>query len=398
MRTHREDNVQLCAYVGEECVVDLWASAADDHTFDADSIVNIFSSGKNLEAIAMAWLVAEGRLRYADKVADHWPAFAAKGKAELTVADVMRHEAGLAALQASLDPKDLLTDNIKKNSVGKIIEAQACRYRQGEGNRREYHALTRGWIVNEIFRRIDARQRTIGEFLREALTGPLAGDVMIGVPRQALGRIARVSPIGTGFHLKESLKPAFMGRRVTDNIVGLGRKIATVLPAAIRGTTRGAPTPFTGMEISDAFNTAVIAMGETPSANAHCSARGLARLAGAMANGGRWQGAELISNDAWRAMHADPITRNMGMTTTFTQGGLARFDPTDARASLIDRALCGGREGYYGWMGLGGSIFQWHPERKVGFAFVPTALHVLDFVNERGKVYQAEIVRCQARI
>jgi hypothetical protein len=45
-------------------------------------------------------------------------------------------------------------------------------------------------------------------------------------------------------------------------------------------------------------------------------------------------------------------------------------------------------------MGLGGSIFQWHPDYEIGFAFVPTWLHALDLCNERGKVYQAEVLRC----
>jgi hypothetical protein len=49
-------------------------------------------------------------------------------------------------------------------------------------------------------------------------------------------------------------------------------------------------------------------------------------------------------------------------------------------------------------MGLGGSIFQWHPRLDIGFAFVPTSLHVLDFFNERGKVYQAETLSCIARM
>ena len=48
-------------------------------------------------------------------------------------------------------------------------------------------------------------------------------------------------------------------------------------------------------------------------------------------------------------------------------------------------------------MGLGGSIFQWHPEDEIGFAFVPTSLHLFDGMNERGKVYQAEVLRCVAR-
>ena len=83
----------------------------------------------------------------------------------------------------------------------------------------------------------------------------------------------------------------------------------------------------------------------------------------------------------------------MALNTTFTQGGLARFDSTPADSPL-DAGLNRGREGFYGWMGLGGSIFQWHPEHKIGFAYVPTSLNVLDIVNERGKAYQAAVVNC----
>jgi hypothetical protein len=49
-------------------------------------------------------------------------------------------------------------------------------------------------------------------------------------------------------------------------------------------------------------------------------------------------------------------------------------------------------------MGLGGSIFQWHPQYNIGFGYVPTSLNVLDIVNERGKAYQAEILRCIEKI
>jgi hypothetical protein len=80
--------------------------------------------------------------------------------------------------------------------------------------------------------------------------------------------------------------------------------------------------------------------------------------------------------------------------TLFTQGGVNEFVETDEKSSGIARAFNVGREGFYGWMGLGGSIFQWNPDREIGFGFVPTSLHVLDVLNERGKVYQAEVLRC----
>ena len=143
-----------------------------------------------------------------------------------------------------------------------------------------------------------------------------------------------------------------------------------------------------GMDGIHGFNDPAVAMGESPSANAHCSARGLAKVAAMMATGGAWAGHEVLSSTGWTALHDDPIPRNMGFDSIFTQGGVALFQTPEAHASRLSLATNQGREGFYGWMGLGGSIFQWHPERKIGFAYVPTSLHVLDLVNERGKAYQ----------
>ena len=80
MRSLAERNTQLCVYVGEERVVDLWASAVDDATFSPDSLVNVFSSGKSLEAILLAMLVDRGLLDYDATIAHYWPEFGAKGK------------------------------------------------------------------------------------------------------------------------------------------------------------------------------------------------------------------------------------------------------------------------------------------------------------------------------
>lgn len=82
------------------------------------------------------------------------------------------------------------------------------------------------------------------------------------------------------------------------------------------------------------------------------------------------------------------------VTTSFTQGGVAQFSETTQKSSRLEKALNSGREGFYGWMGLGGSLFQWHPQCKIGFGYVPTSLNVLDLVNERGKAYQAEVLNC----
>ena len=82
------------------------------------------------------------------------------------------------------------------------------------------------------------------------------------------------------------------------------------------------------------------------------------------------------------------------ISTRFTQGGVASFSKVSNPSSPLDSGLNNGREGFFGWMGLGGSLFQWHPEFRIGFGYVPTSLNVLDIVNERGKSYQAEMLKC----
>lgn len=106
-RTMAEENTQLCVHYCGEKVVDLWPSAAADGSFSADSLVNVFSSGKSLGAIAMAALVSKGLLRYDAHITDYWPEFGANGKEGLKIADLMRHEAGLANFDTSFDMEDL---------------------------------------------------------------------------------------------------------------------------------------------------------------------------------------------------------------------------------------------------------------------------------------------------
>jgi CubicO group peptidase (beta-lactamase class C family) len=392
-----EEHTQLCVYYQGERVVDLWRSVPNNTQFSADSLVNVFSSGKSLETIPIARLVGLGLLDYEAKIADYWPEFAQNGKGNITVADLMRHEAGLATFNTPLPAEDLLPENLKQNRVGQVIEGHPARFPKGEGNQREYHAVTRGWIINELHRRVDPAGRTVGEWLREEVSGPLEADAFIGVDESELPRISPVVPLGIGYQIRQSMKPRALGRKVKNSFLQLIGRLLRILAAMRNVTTRGAPPIFEGMKNIGFFNTPAVAMGETPSAAANCSARGLAKLAAMMAAGGTWDDREYLSHEAWDALHAHPVEANMiGAPSTFTQGGVNQFLKVGPKSSGLERAFNDGREGFYGWMGLGGSIFQWHPENLIGFAFVPTSLHVIDLFNERGKAYQAEVLRCVA--
>ena len=395
MSTLNERSTQLCVYHKGEKVVDLWATGESD--FTPDSLVNVFSSGKSLESIAMASLLDKGLITYSDKISHHWPEFAANGKDDLTIADLMRHEAGLASFDTSLDPADLHADKIKENAVGRVIEKQNPKFPKG-GGKREYHAITRGWIANEIFRRVDPQSRTIGEFLRAEVSTPLDADVYIGLRDEELPRVAKGKAVSLGFVLKESLKPKFLGRRIEHNIFQLLGRFIRLLPM-VRNVSANAVPPFKGMKDVGIFNDPMVAKGETPSANTHATARGLAKVASMMAMRGRSNEQQVMAENTWVALHDAPQKSPMLiMNTVFAQGGVAAFGPCDQGANVFERGLNEGREGFHGWMGLGGSVLQWHPEQEIGFGYVPTSLYAFDLANERAKAYQAEVLRCVEKL
>lgn len=396
MRTLHEHSTQLCVYHQGEKVVDLWASSKGD--FSPDSLVNVFSSGKSLEAIAMASLIDKGLINYTEKIADHWPEFAANDKADVTIADLMRHEAGLASFDSSLNPTDLFTENIKQNAVGAVIEKQSPRYPEHSDDKREYHAITRGWVANEIFRRCDPQGRTIGEFLHEEISGPLDADVHIGMKDENMGRVSKGRSVSFKYIFKESLKPKFLKRRIELNFFQLLKRLFYLAPL-LRKSLAGSVPPLIGMKDVGVFNDPVVAKGETPSANTHANARGLAKIAAMMSMRGRFNDRAVLGDAAWTALHEHPQPASMlFMNTVFTQGGVSEFRKCDDKAGIYDRGFNNGREGFYGWMGYGGSIFQWHPEHQIGFGYVPTCLYALDIVHERGKTYQEEVLRCVERL
>jgi len=387
-RVGREDSAQLCVYVGEEKVVDLWASASVP-TYNADTLTNVFSSGKSLTAIAMAVMQDRGLIKYDSKIADYWPEFAQNGKQDITVADLMRHEAGLAGWDTSLDVDDVLTENIKTNKIGKIIEKQQPRYR--EWGKREYHAITRGWIANEILRRVHPDSSTLGEFLRKEISAPLNADIFIGVDIENVNNYAPVAEMKFSFVFGQSMIPQSLGRAVDMSTIDLLSFLNEM--RKLWKKPEGLVQPFNNhngivyeRNISDFFNQDIVRRGETSSAGANCTARGLAVLAAAMANKGSFQGKKILSAAGWEALHADPTVDLMftDFPANLTQGGLGKFDEPEKA----------GRDGYYGWFGYGGSIFQWHPEHKIGFAFTPTLMEWYSLDNGKGKRLQREVVKC----
>ena len=186
----RHDLGAGCAvYVDGRRVVDLWGGIADSRSaraWEHDTAAVIFSCTKGILAICAYQLVQDGRLDLDAPVARYWPAFGGQGKAGITVRDAMSHRAGLAALDIDLTKADVLA----WDPVLRAIEAQRPSHPPYAGHL--YHAMTYGWLLGEVIRRVGGVMP--GQFFRRAIGERLGLRTWIGLPDDARASVAWMEP------------------------------------------------------------------------------------------------------------------------------------------------------------------------------------------------------------
>ncbi|MFP3901495.1 MAG: serine hydrolase domain-containing protein [Acidimicrobiia bacterium] len=187
----------VCAVVGGEVVVDLWGGVRDratDAPWSGDTMTLVHSTTKGLSAMVLALLHSRRALDYDERVATYWPEFARAGKEDITVRQLLAHQAGLFAFDERVD-RDVVAD---LDRLAGVMERQRPIWPPGE--RQAYHAITLGFYENELVRRIDPGHRTIGRVLHEDIATPLGvGDeVYIGTPASVPDeRLAALTPPST---------------------------------------------------------------------------------------------------------------------------------------------------------------------------------------------------------
>src|SRR5579859_5413753 len=167
----------FCATLEGETVVDLWggfADAAKTRPWQRDTIVNVYSTTKTMTFLTALLVADRGELDFDAPVARYWPEFAANGKAEVKVSHLMSHSAGLSGWKEPLEADDLYD----WQKVTALLAAQAPYWEPGTAS--GYHALTQGYLVGEVVRRITGK--TLGTVFREEIAAPLGADFHIGLP------------------------------------------------------------------------------------------------------------------------------------------------------------------------------------------------------------------------
>lgn len=168
--TDRGERGAACAvYHGGRNVVDLWGGYRDrarTDPWERDTLVLVFSATKGLAAMAVAHARSAGLFSYDDRVARHWPAFAAAGKRNVTIRELLAHRAGVSAPAHELTAGDIAD----RESLVAMLAEKAPEWEPGE--RHGYHAFTLGWYESELIRQTDPEGRTLGEYFEAEIAEP----------------------------------------------------------------------------------------------------------------------------------------------------------------------------------------------------------------------------------
>lgn len=179
----------VSVFVDGAPVVDIWGGHLDEQRsspWQRDTITNVWSITKTMAALCSLILADRGELEFSAPVARYWPEFAAGGKAGVEVRHLLGHTAGLSGWSEPVTSDDL-PDWDKMTS---LLAAQEPWWEPGTQS--GYHALTQGYLVGEVVRRITGV--TLGSFFATEVAGPLGADFHIGLPAEADTRVAPVIP------------------------------------------------------------------------------------------------------------------------------------------------------------------------------------------------------------
>nr|AID57585.1 esterase beta-lactamase [uncultured bacterium] len=177
-----EHGAQFCVYRDGELLIDLkggWSDRKKTEPVKEDTLFSVFSSGKAVAALVIAHLADLDRLGYNQLVSTLWPEFDAHGKGEMSVAQVMSHQAGLSGIT---NPDWSPEDWYDWDKTCTELAAQEPIFPPGSAS--GYHPVTFGFLAGEIARRADKDMRSLGRILREDLCAPNDIDVWIGLPEE----------------------------------------------------------------------------------------------------------------------------------------------------------------------------------------------------------------------
>jgi CubicO group peptidase (beta-lactamase class C family) len=323
----KELGAAFAVWHGEDLIIYLWGGYKDrarTAPWQADTLVPVYSTTKPIAAFVVAMALERAGVSHDAPLTSIWPEFAQNGKAEITIAEALSHQAGLAGFADPIDPALWLEPRALAADLAKL--APLWPPETGSG----YHPQTWGFLAGEIVERVAGV--SLGTLLRQQITHTPDEtiDFFIGTPATEHGRIAEMakpkSPPQLG-EISPEARIAFLTRWAAPNRGG-----------------------------------AVWREVEIPSTNGHGTARATARLYGLYANQGRLGGRSLLSPERFAA-----LTR----VRTSGQDRVLPFAIDFAAGVMVNaQKVYGPNPNSFGHSGWGGSMGLADPDRGLSAAYV----------------------------
>jgi CubicO group peptidase (beta-lactamase class C family) len=382
VRAEFEENFTRRGELGAACaayhrgavVVDLWGGYRDrtrTAPWEQDTLVLMFSTSKGLAAITMALARSRGWLDFDSPVASYWPEFAQNGKDQVTIRQLLAHQAGLCAIDEPLTAATLGD----LDGLAQILARQRPAWLPG--TRQGYHALSLGWYEGELIRRVDPQRRSLGRFFAEEIAAPLGLEFYFGLPSATPEeRVARVQGGGV---IDALLHPRGMPAPMLAAFLRRSSLTARVFGNPRLSSTAGLDAPeYRAIE--------------NPAGGGIGTVRSVAEAYSELATGARTLGlsAETLAELVAPARPPTVVARDQVLHTE------ASFSLGFARPSPGFRF--GSSQHAFGHPGAGGSFAFADPDLELSFAYAPNRLghHLRD--DPREKALRGTLYRCIERM
>jgi CubicO group peptidase (beta-lactamase class C family) len=335
-----------------EIAVDIWGGYRDEartQPWESDTITNVWSTTKTVTSLAALMLVDRGELDVDAPVARYWPEFAANGKQDVLVRNLLGHTSGVSGLEQPAVTEDLY-DWEKSTSR---YAAQAPWWQPGTAS--GYHALNFGHLAGEVLRRITGI--SLKQFVAAEIAGPLGADFQIGAAEIDWDRIADVTP---------------------------PPPLPFDLEAA--GTDSPAVKTLTGpLVAAEQANTAGWRQADIGAVNGHGNARSVARILSAVSRGGEVDGVRLVRPETLDVIfreQSNGVDLVLGVPLRYGVGyGLPR---PDTIPYIPDGKICF-------WGGWGGSVIIMDLDRRMTIAYMMNKMGAGIIGSDRAEQYTRAI-------
>lgn len=342
-RERGEVGAAVAVYRDGQAVVDLWGGTRDPARglrWEADTLVPVFSATKGMSAAAIAVAHSKGLFQLDEPVASYWPQFGQWGKEQVTVRQLLAHQAGVAVIDQRLD----LATISDPDALGVVLAAQGPGWPPGTAH--GYHAQTLGWYESQLLRRIDPAGRSLGRFFADEVAARLDAQFYIGLPEDiAMERLAVFSGGGR-------VAAALHAHRMPKRLLA-----AMLNPRS--ATARAFMNPKELAMNMSSINRHDVLRLEFPSMNGVGEARAIAKVYGSMANGGAELGLGRATLDELETESPASFDVIFRLDSAFSMGFMKPFPILPFGSS--------GRS--YGHSGMGGSFGFADPAAKLGYAY-----------------------------